>query len=109
MGWDLSCVDWQGRVRGGKTLVPELPLIEPAASTALAVFNRLRLGDVPGNPTLEEAAGGWFKDIVRALFGSWDSEAQDRYIREIFALVPKKNSKTSYGAGLMMTALILNQ
>lgn len=75
----------------------------------MRVFNMLKLADVPGNPTLEEAAGDWFRDIVRALFGSWDDVTKERYIREIFALVPKKNSKTSYGAGLMLTALILNE
>ena len=29
-------------------------------------------------------------------------------VRELFVLVPKKNSKTSYGALLMLVALLLN-
>lgn len=109
MPWDLSCPDWQARVRAGRSLVPSLPIDNAAAEKAVKVFNRLRLADVPGNPTLAEAAGDWFRDIVRALFGSWDPVEQQRHIREIFALVAKKNSKTSYGAGLMLTALILNE
>lgn len=108
MAWNLSCPDWQDRIREGRSLVPDLPLDTAASDRAVRVFNRLRLADVPDNPTLGEAAGDWFRDIVRALFGSWDAETQERHIREIFALVPKKNSKTSYGAGLMLTALILN-
>ncbi|WP_237183331.1 terminase large subunit [Roseomonas gilardii] len=109
MGWDLACPDWEARIRAGRSLVPPLPLDDVAADRAVKVFNRLRLADVPGNPRLADAAGDWFRDIVRALFGSWDEATKTRHIREIFALVPKKNSKTSYGAGLMLTALILNQ
>jgi phage terminase large subunit-like protein len=110
MPWDLSCPDWQDRIRTGRSLVPALPALDHAAAErAVRVFNRLRLADVPGNPTLADAAGDWFRDIVRALFGSWDKAAGERHIREVFALVAKKNSKTSYGAGLMLTALLLNE
>lgn len=109
MAWDLSCPDWQRRIRAGEPLVPKLPLDNVEAERAVKVFNRLRLADVPGTPTMGEAAGDWFRDIVRALFGSWDAETQTRHIREVFGLVPKKNSKTSNGALLMLTALILNK
>ena len=56
---------------------------------------------------MAHAAGDWQRDIVRALFGSWDGT--ERHIREIFALVPKKNSKTTAGAAIMVTALLMNQ
>jgi hypothetical protein len=26
--WDLSCVDWEDRIRDGRSLMPDLPLIE---------------------------------------------------------------------------------
>lgn len=107
--WDLSCLDWQERLELGLPLVPDLPLLDTvAADNAVALFNRLRLADVPGNPTLEVAAGEWYRDIVRALFGSWDAKTQTRHIREIFALVGKKNSKTTYSASLMLVALLRN-
>jgi hypothetical protein len=38
----------------------------------VAIFNNLRLPDVPGQPAMAEAAGDWFRDIVRAAFGSLD-------------------------------------
>ncbi|MCM5556292.1 terminase large subunit [Pleomorphomonas sp. NRK JP5] len=57
---------------------------------------------------MAEAAGDWFRDIVGAIFGSLD-EAGFRHVRDVFTLVPKKNSKTTGGAGIMMTALILNK
>jgi phage terminase large subunit-like protein len=94
----------------GRSLVPDLPHLDlVAGNRAVAVFNKLRLADVPGTPTMEEASGDWFRDIVRALFGSIDRETGRRMIRELFALVPKKNSKTTNGALLMLTALLLNE
>lgn len=105
----------------GQSLVPSLPLFQPAADRAVAVFDRLKLADVTGTPRLGavlatdppeqegDACGDWFRDIVRALGGSWDPVARMRMIREVFLLVPKKNSKTSYSALLMLTMLLLNQ
>ena len=72
MTWDLSCPDWQDRMRTGRSLVPDLPLNATEADRAVAVFNKLRLADVPGTPTMAEAGGDWFRDVVRALFGALD-------------------------------------
>jgi phage terminase large subunit-like protein len=107
--WDLSCLDWQDRIREGRTLIPDLPLFEDEARLGLQFFDELQLPDVPGTPKLRNAAGEWFRDIVRAAFGSWDPVNQVRYIRDIFAMVPKGSSKTSYGAGLAMAAMLMNQ
>jgi phage terminase large subunit-like protein len=106
--WDLSCKDWEDRIRSGRSLVPTLPLFEREAAEAVGFFDALRLPDVPGTPLLREAAGDWFRDIVAALFGSRDPETNTRHIREVFNLVPKGNSKTTYGAELMMTAMLMN-
>ncbi len=108
-GWDLSCRDWEARLQAGRTLVPSLPIDEYSGARAVAVFDKLRLADVPGTPTMGEAGGEWFRDIVRALFGSLDPLTRERAIRELFLLVPKKNSKTTNGALLMLTALLLNE
>lgn len=106
--WDLSCLDWQARLRSGRSLVPDLPLNLEMAVRAVRAFDMLRLADVPGTPTLAEAGGEWFRDIVRALFGSLSSDGRRRMIREVFCLVAKKNSKTTQGALLMVVALLLN-
>jgi phage terminase large subunit-like protein len=76
----------------------------------------LRLPDVQGQPTMAEAAGEWFRDIIRAAFGSlmprpgpqggW---VMARHVAELFTLVPKKNSKTTGGAGILITAAIVNE
>ena len=108
MNWDTSVPDWQERIQSGASLCPALPLNEAKAALALAVFERLRLPDVPGTPPLSEAGGEWFREIVRALFGSYDEAAKTRHIRELFLMVPKKSSKTTYAAALLLTAVLVS-
>lgn len=115
--WNLSCVNWESRLQSGRSMVPTLPLFADEAARGVGVFNLLRLADVPGTPYMGEArkdvageaCGDWFRDVVRALFGSLDPLTQDRMIRELFLLVPKKSSKTTYGALMMVAALMLNR
>lgn len=106
--WDTSCKDWADRIKSGRSLCPALPLNQRKADHALEVFKRLRLPDVAGNPTLAEAGGDWFFEIVRALFGSYDEKTRERYIRELFLMVPKKSSKTTYSAALLLTAVLVS-
>src|SRR5436190_14333236 len=105
--WNLSLPNWQDLIRTGGSLVPKLPLDGEAANRAVRVFDKLRLPDVPSKPLLRDAAGDWFRDIVRALHGSVVNG--ERMVREPFLLVPKKSSKTSYGAALMLTSLLINE
>lgn len=106
--WDLSCVDWQDRLRDGRSLIPELPLFQGEADMAAAFYDEMQLPDVPGVPKLRTASGQWFRDIVRAAFGSWDPVNRTRMIRDIFALAPKGSSKTSYSAALMLVSMLMN-
>jgi len=107
---DLSCRDWEDRIRQRRSLIPAAAHgINPGETDrAIKIFNKLRLPDVPGVPAMAVAAGEWFREIVGVLLGSID-ESGARVIRECFVLAAKKSSKTSYGAGLMITALLLNQ
>lgn len=105
--WPLARKDWSARILSGKSLLPSLRGLSQDGQRAVSIFDRLCLPDVPGQPAMAEAAGDWQRDIVRALFGSWDGT--QRHIREIFALVPKKNSKTTAGAAIMVTALLMNR
>ena len=106
--WDFACPDWEARLRACRSLLPNLPLDAGEASRAVEIYNRLRLPDVPGQPAMAESAGEWQRDIVRAIFGSLMPTGQ-RMVAEFFGLVPKKNSKTTTGAGVMVTALLMNQ
>jgi phage terminase large subunit-like protein len=107
--WDTSCLDWEERILDGRSLVPDLPLYEGEAAKALRCFKRLRLPDVIGTPTLDEACGAWFLPIVASLFGSYDKTNNVRRISEVFQLIPKGNSKSTNGGAVMMTAIIVNR
>jgi len=107
--WDLSCPDWEDRIRERRSLIPDLPLNEAEADLALAMFDELHLPDVPGLPKMRSACGQWFRDLVRVAFGSWFPEENLRYIREILAMLPKGQSKTTYSAGLLLVAMLMNK
>jgi phage terminase large subunit-like protein len=93
--WDLSCPDWAERLASGRSLVPSLPQLDlVAADRAVRIFNKLKLYDVIDTPTMGEVAGDWWRDILRAIFGSLDATGTRR-IRGLFCLVPKKNAKTT--------------
>jgi phage terminase large subunit-like protein len=110
VSWNLSRLDWADRIRSAQSLLPDdLPLIRSEADRAVGMFNMLRLPDVPGRPAMAEAAGQWQRDLVRALFGSYDPEQRVRHIRELFVLVPKKNSKTTASAAIMLTAVLMSR
>ncbi len=107
MAWDFSCPDWLKRLKERRSLLPALNLDVAEAARAVSIYNRLHLPDVPGRPSLAEASGEWTRDIVRAVFGSMIDGR--RMVREVFSLVPKKNNKTTGGAAIMLTALLMNE
>lgn len=105
----LAVPDWEDRIRRGISLVPKIDVNPAEQARAIRMFERFRLPDVPGQPLFETGCGQWFKDIVGPLLGSIDPSTGARIVRGLFLLAPKKSSKTTYGAGLMMTAAILNR
>lgn len=112
MAFDFACPDWAEKLARGETPIADLPLDEEAAERAVQIFNRLRLPDVIGQPTLAEAAGEWMRDIVRAAFGSMHASAagyESRQVSEVFVLVPKKNAKTTSAAAIALTFMLLNK
>jgi phage terminase large subunit-like protein len=112
---DLSCPDWFEKLSAGRSPLPDnLPLDEQEAVAAVTVFDKLRLPDVPGQPLLRDVAGQWARDFVAAIFGSVElsddrTVVVSRKIRKFFQLVPKKNSKTTNGAAIMLTAMLRNR
>ena len=107
-GWDFACPDWEERLREGRSLVPDLPLDEEAAHRAVAIFNKLKLPDVAGNPRMKDAAGDWQRDIVAALLGSVTADGY-RQVRKLLCMVPKKNSKTTGAGAIAVTAMLVDQ
>ncbi len=107
MDWSTSCKDWPDRLRAGQSIIPP-PLFPAEAARALEVFKALRIVDAPGSPTFGESCDQWVFDLVAGIFGAYDPESGRRLITEWLVLIPKKNSKSTLAAGIMMTALILN-
>jgi phage terminase large subunit-like protein len=105
----FACPDWWELLQTGQTPMADVPLNPAKAAKAVAFFNRLRLPDVPGTPTLAEACGDWFRDILCAFLASEDPETGLRIVWELLCMVPKKNSKTTYVAALGLTALYLEE
>ena len=113
--WRTANPNWREQFLAGRSLIPDLPLLrdggkfQKQAEAGRRSFGRLRIPDVPGTPRLADAAGDWFKDIVEVVMGSYDEETNHRMIQEFFLCIPKKNGKSSYGAALMVTALVRNR
>ncbi len=105
--WTTACPDWEERIKHGRSIIPP-PIYPEQAELALNIFKQLKIVDAPGSPTFGEACAQWIFDLVSALFGSYDTQTGRRYITEVFVLIPKKNSKSTLAAGIMMTALLLN-
>ncbi|WP_396615456.1 terminase large subunit [Lysobacter soli] len=107
MEWSTACPDWEERLRAHQPIIPP-PIFLEQAAIALQVFKELRIVDAPGSPTFGEACEQWVFDLVASIFGAYDASTGRRLITEWFVLLPKKNSKSTVAAGIMMTALILN-
>lgn len=105
--WTTACPDWAGRLTRGESIIPP-PIFQEEAERGLAVFRELKIVDAPGSPTIGEACAPWVFDLAASIFGAYDAETGRRLITEWFVLIPKKNSKSTIAAAVMMTALILN-
>lgn len=109
MPWNFAQPDWVNKLKAGKSLLPDLPLNKVEAERAVTIFDKLRLPDVPGQPAIGDVGGNdWLRDVVRAVFGSLDEDGE-RHVAEVGAMVPKKSNKTTGSAGIMLTALLMNQ
>jgi phage terminase large subunit-like protein len=103
----FACPDWWERIQAGRVPMADVPVNAKLAAKAKAFFGRLRLPDVPGSPPMSEACGEWFIEILCAFLASEDPETLQPVVWELLCMVPKKNSKTTYVAGLGLTALYI--
>lgn len=107
MEWTTACLDWADRLKAGQSIIPP-PIFPDQAQEAIRVFKQLKIVDAPGSPTFGDACAEWVFDLVGSIFGAYDPDSGRRLITEWFVCLPKKNSKSTIAAGIMMTSLILN-
>lgn len=105
--WSTAMPDWADRIRAGRSIIPP-PIFPEEAERGLSVMRELRIMDAPGSPTIGNACAPWVMDLAASIFGAYDAESGRRLITEWFVCVPKKNSKSSIAAAVMLTCLILN-
>lgn len=72
----------------------------------MATFKSLRIPDLPGQPTIGEACAPWMLEFAEAIFGAYDPETGEQFIKNALLLVSKKNTKSTIAAGIMLTELI---
>lgn len=106
--WTTACPDWEKKILAKESLIACKPLYPEEAEMALNVFKKLTLVDVAGKPKVGEVTGQWVFDFVGVIFGAYDYEKNERLINEFFLLISKKNTKSTIAAGIMLTAIILN-
>ena len=107
MQWTTACPDWEQKLRLGQSIIPA-PLFPQEAEAGLAVLRELKIVDAPGSPTIGESCAEWVFDFAGAIFGAYDYTTGRRMISEYMLCIPKKNSKSTIAAGIMLTALIRN-
>ncbi|WP_158271771.1 terminase large subunit domain-containing protein [Methylosinus sporium] len=86
-----------------------MDLDEGEAARAARWFDRMRLPEVIGQPLIGEVVGDWYRDAVRALFGSYNKANNVRRIATVHMILPKKQGKTTLSGGTMLTALLMNK
>lgn len=84
------------------------PLFPEEAVAGLEVMQQLRIVDAPGSPTIGEACAPWVSDFAGSVFGSYNPDTGRREIKEFALVIPKKNSKSTIAAAIMLTLLIRN-
>lgn len=102
----MPASSWQSRIVAGQPIIPA-PIFPHTADHALEIFKKLRITDIAGQPTFGEVSEQWVFDFVRAIFGGYDAQTGEQLIQEFMLLVPKKSTKSTVSAGVMLTALVL--
>lgn len=107
--WTTACPDWERRIVAREPIIPGRPLFPAQAEWALGIFGELVVADAIGSPPIKDIARPWVMDFVAAIFGALDPHTGRRLINEFLLLISKKNGKSTIAAGIMLTALIMNE
>lgn len=118
--WTTACPDWEARIKSGRSLMPCGPIFPDQAEAGLQVFRSLYAVGVPNPdggvdglgrqvpPRYEQVARPWIMEIAETIHGAYNVETGERLIREALIKVPKKNWKSGFAAGLMLSLMLRN-
>ncbi|MCG8537777.1 MAG: terminase large subunit [Pseudomonadales bacterium] len=107
----FACPDWQARLSRH-----ELPLdwaaVYPVlnqkrANHVVSLLEKMRIPDLPEKPTLKGNVGQWFFQVAKLAAGGLQPDGT-QLVKSLLVVVPKKNSKTSGGAALMLALMLMN-
>ena len=104
----VACLDWEKRLLDGRSLIPKMDINRDESNPSMDLLRQMSLPDVSGQPKLATHGGDWFMDFATHWFGAVQNtpSGSKRTLSEAFILVPKKNSKTSYSAALMLVHML---
>ena len=106
--WTTQNPTWESDIVAGRSLLPCAPLFPEEALAGLDVMQQLRIVDAPGSPTIGESCAPWVSDFAGSVFGAYDPDSGIRHVKEFMLTIPKKNSKSTIAAAIMLTLLIRN-
>ncbi len=106
--WDLSCTDWEERIIAGKSWCQAFPLFSDEAEMAVAIFDELRLPDVPACRNSGMPAATGFATSCVPCSALANPATNRRMIREVLALVPNGAVEDDVLGGMIITAMIMN-
>jgi phage terminase large subunit-like protein len=105
--WSTACPDWGERIVQGRSIIAP-PLFPEEAAAGLEVFRSLRIGDMAGTPKVGDVSRPWISELAGAIFGAYNAASGRRLITEYFISIAKKNWKSGFAAGVMLTMLVRN-
>ena len=108
--WSTACPDWEKRIVEGIPLTPCEPLFAGSAKLGMSIFNQLQIVDA--GVTFGDSRP-WISSFAESIFGSYcdipgHEDEGRRLIKTFFMLISKKNTKSTFAAGIMLTVLIMN-
>jgi len=100
-----ACPNWELRLQLGQVPFNTdlLPMQTESADKMSAIFKRLRMPDLPGQPRIGDLEGGeWIDYVARAVWGG-------REVREAFICIAKKQSKSAHGGLMFFSAFLADK
>lgn len=106
----FSQPDWAERMEAGDGPFDfdaiKSSLNKTRMSKVRKILNGFCIPDLPGQPSMQEKTGEWFFRIAETLAGGL-LDIDTQLVQNVLLAIPKKNSKTSSSAALMLALMMM--